>query len=326
MDSRILNYFLGKLSPSERLIFLEELKDDQELKKEFIRFRNITALIKLSGQKNNIEEVKVNYEIFTQKIRKEKKRKAFKVMLKYASAACILVLISVMATLYYSSPVQRQQPEIATNTLYVPAAQRAKITLQDGTVVWVNSESTLKYPASFDQEERHVYLDGQAFFDVAKNEAVPFVVSTKDGSVTALGTAFDVISDTHENVFETMLLEGSVEVKLFADSNQKLVLKPNMKATAKNNLLSATQVEDKNPYEWRNGLISFRNKEFKEIMTILEKTYDVKIVLMNPHFGSQVYTGKFRISDGVQYALDVLALYKKITYRIDYENHTIYIE
>lgn len=328
MDNRILNYFLGKLNPSENLAFLEELQNNDELKKEFIHFRNITALTKLSNTdaQNNIDEGKINYDIFIQKREKEKSRKTFRRILKYASVACILILISVVTTLYYSSTVQSQHTEIATNTLYVPAAQRAQVTLPDGTVVWINSKSTLKYPTSFDQKDRIVYLEGQAFFDVAKNEDVPFIVKTKEGSVKALGTAFDVVSDSSIGIFETMLMEGSVEVELSTDPNQKVILKPNMKAITQNNLLSVTQTEDSNPYEWRNGLISFRNKEFKEIMAILEKTYDVKITLNNPHLGNQVFTGKFRISDGVQYALDVLSLYRKITYRIDYENHTIYIE
>lgn len=324
MDNRILYFFIEKLSPSEKLEFLEELKDNQELKKDFIRFKNTIALTELSEQKNNLEEGKANYEKFTQRIKKDKKRELLRTTLKYVSAASILIFISVITTLYYSNPIQ--QPEVATNTLYVPAAQRVKVTLPDGTEVWINSKSTLKYPTSFDQKERNVYLDGQAFFDVAKNEEAPFIVNTKDGIVKALGTAFDVISDSSNGIFETMLLEGSVEVKLSTDPNQRVILKPNMKAIANNNLINVMQVDDINPYEWRNGLISFRNKEFKEIMSILEKTYDMKIVLMNPHLSNQVYTGKFRISDGVQYALDVLSLYKKITYQIDYENHTIYIK
>lgn len=324
MDSRILNYFIGQLSSSEKLAFLEELQHNQELKKDFIRFRNITALTTLSGKMDDYEEGKASYELFTKKRKTEKNRKLFRTTLRYASAACILVLISIVITLYYSA--QRQQPEIATNTLYVPAAQRAKITLPDGTEVWINSKSTLIYPTSFDQKERNVYLEGQAFFNVAKNEDIPFIVETKSGAVKALGTSFDVISDPSSGLFETMLIEGSVEVKLSTNPHQKVVLSPNMKATANNNQLNVTQVDDVNPYEWKNGLISFRNKEFKEIMSILEKTYDVKIILMNPHLSNQVYTGKFRISDGVQYALDVLSLYKRITYQIDYENHTVYIK
>lgn len=326
MDSRILNYFMGKLSPSEKLAFLEELQENNELKKDFIRFRNITALTKFSEAENDTEEGQSNYRVFIQGRRKEEKRKIHRKIFRYVSVACFLILISVITTLYYSSIFQRQQTDIATNTLYVPAAQRAQITLPDGTVVWINSKSTLKYPTSFDQKERIVYLEGQAFFDVAKNEDMPFIVKTKDGAVKALGTAFDVISEPLTRTFETMLIEGSVEVKLSANPDQKVILKPSMKAIAENNRLSVTQTEDNNPYEWRNGLISFRNKEFKEIMSILEKTYDVKITLENPHLGNQVFTGKFRISDGVQYALDVLSLYRKITYRIDYENHTIYIE
>lgn len=326
MNTELLHkFFSGTVSQDEINSIKNWAEQSVENKKQLIIERKIYDAIQL----NLNDDIKLETPIYIEDINpgsdSDKKiifRPWIKETLKIASVA-VIVFIASWFLLQYNKP---NANTLAMQTIEVPSGQRINLILPDGTSVWLNSNSKLQYPIAFNSKERRVFLDGQAYFDVARNEEVPFIVSTKEGTVQALGTAFDVISSTRENIFETMLIEGSVEVKLFANPDQKLRLKPNMKAVTKNNLLSVTYVEDKTPYEWRNGLISFRNKEFKEIMTILEKTYDVKIVLMNPIVGDQVYTGKFRISDGVQYALDVLSLYKKIEYRIDYENHIIYIE
>lgn len=326
MNTELLhNFFAGTASQDEITIIKNWASLSVENQDELIIERKIYDAIQL----NLNDDIKQDSPIYIKELNSDSDSNKKVIFRPWIIEALKIASVAIVVFIASWFMLQQNRPNantLAMQTIEVPSGQRINLVLPDGTSVWLNSNSQLQYPITFNSKERRVFLDGQAYFDVAKNEDIPFIVSTKEGTVQALGTAFDVISSTRENTFETMLIEGSVEVKLFANPDQKLRLKPNMKAVAKNNLLSVTHVEDKNPYEWRNGLISFRNKEFKEIMTILEKTYDVKIVLMNPLIGNQVYTGKFRISDGVQYALDVLSLYKKIGYRIDYENHTIYIE
>lgn len=318
-------FFSGKASDEEIIKIKNWSEESEDNLKQLVIERKIYDAIQLNLE----EKVELSTPLCLEDsdmISESHKKFIIRPWMREALKIASIVLVVFIASWTLFSQFNSNTNTLAMQTIEVPVGQRINLILPDGTSVWLNSKSKLQYPIAFNTKERRVFLEGQAYFDVAKNKDVPFIVATDEGTVQALGTAFDVISDAAEEVFETMLLEGSVEVKLSADPNQIVRLEPNMKATTKNNLLSVTYVEDTNPYEWRNGLISFRNKEFKEIMTILEKTYDVKIVLMNPHFGNQVYTGKFRVSDGVQYALDVLSLYKEINYRIDYEEHTIYIE
>ncbi len=321
MNTELLHkFFAGKASNEEILKIKSWTEQSDENLQELISERKIYDTIQLNI--HNPLTVVSEVTIDEQPVRRFSMNSFAKEFLKIASVVLITILASWM--LFNNNKINPN--ELAMQTIKVPAGQRINVVLPDGTSVWVNSKSTLTYPVAFNTEQRNVYLEGQAYFDVAKNKDVPFIVNTQEGSVKALGTAFDVISLSDDNVFETMLLEGSVEVSLSTDLSRKVILIPNQKATVSEGDFSITTVEDQNPYEWRNGLVSFRNKKFKEIMTILEKTYDIDIELKDANVGDQMYTGKFRISDGIQYALDVLSLYKKIDYKIDYENRIIHVK
>lgn len=321
MNTELLHkFFAGKASNEEILKIKSWTEQSDENLQELISERKIYDTIQLNI--HNPLTVVSEVTIDEQPVRRFSMNSFAKEFLKIASVVLITILASWM--LFNNNKINAN--ELAMQTIKVPAGQRINVVLPDGTSVWVNSKSTLTYPVAFNTEQRNVYLEGQAYFDVAKNKDVPFIVNTQEGSVKALGTAFDVISLSDDNVFETMLLEGSVEVSLSTDLSRKVILIPNQKATVSEGDFSITTVEDQNPYEWRNGLVSFRNKKFKEIMTILEKTYDIDIELKDANVGDQMYTGKFRISDGIQYALDVLSLYKKIDYKIDYENRIIHVK
>lgn len=321
MNTELLHkFFAGKASNEEILKIKSWTEQSDENLQELISERKIYDTIQLNI--HNPLTVVSEVTIDEQPVRRFSMNSFAKEFLKIASVVLVTILASWM--LFNNNKINPN--ELAMQTIKVPAGQRINVVLPDGTSVWVNSKSTLTYPVAFNTEQRNVYLEGQAYFDVAKNKDVPFIVNTQEGSVKALGTAFDVISLSDDNVFETMLLEGSVEVSLSTDLSRKVILIPNQKATVSEGDFSITTVEDQNPYEWRNGLVSFRNKKFKEIMTILEKTYDIDIELKDANVGDQMYTGKFRISDGIQYALDVLSLYKKIDYKIDYENRIIHVK
>ncbi|WP_101689508.1 FecR family protein [Dysgonomonas massiliensis] len=321
MNTELLHkFFAGKASNEEILKIKSWTEQSDENLQELISERKIYDTIQLNI--HNPLTVVSEVTIDEQPVRRFSMNSFAKEFLKIASVVLITILASWM--LFNNNKINPN--ELAMQTIKVPAGQRINVVLPDGTSVWVNSKSTLTYPVAFNTEQRNVYLEGQAYFDVAKNKDVPFIVNTQEGSVKALGTAFDVISLSDDNIFETMLLEGSVEVSLSTDLSRKVILIPNQKATVSEGDFSITTVEDQNPYEWRNGLVSFRNKKFKEIMTILEKTYDIDIELKDANVGDQMYTGKFRISDGIQYALDVLSLYKKIDYKIDYENRIIHVK
>ena len=130
-----------------------------------------------------------------------------------------------------------------------------KAYLPDGTDVWLNARTTIQYPVSFNTDQRLVKLDGEAYFEVARDEKKPFTVQTDKYNVEVLGTKFDVESYSDTESFETALMEGSVKISSLTDANESLMLTPNNKAYLHGGKLRVMPVDDYNPYRWREGLI-----------------------------------------------------------------------
>ena len=208
--------------------------------------------------------------------------------------------------------------------LKVPAGQQLNITLADGTNVWLNSLTTLRYPAIFTNDERRVLIDGEGYFEVAKDESKPFKVETSKGVVEVLGTVFNVDAYSKCNTFTTALISGKVKI---ATGENAYNLKPNQIARCNaDGTMSISQIDDFDHFRWKEGLISIRNESFKQIMRKFEKFYGVKIEIERKGVEDFVYTGKFYQADGVRYALRLLQHDIKFEFESDYENNIIHIK
>ena len=236
-----------------------------------------------------------------------------------------IVLLTLGGTFLYQQ-YKDSKELLAMQTISVPAGQRVNITLPDGTNVWLNARTTIQYPLAFNQKKRQVKLDGQAYFDVTKNPEKPFVVQTEKFDVEVLGTKFDVEAYADKEDFETTLMEGRVKLVSTTDLAQTVTLKPDNKACLVNGQLRIVSVDDYNVYRWKEGLICFKNESFDAIMKDFEKYYGVSIEIDNQKVLKYFYTGKFRQTDGIDYALRVLQKDIRFTYTRDDENRIIYIK
>lgn len=168
--------------------------------------------------------------------------------------------------------------KVAFNTIQTPRGGQYQVVLPDGTKVWLNAASSLKYPEVFMGNTRTVELSGEAYFEVSKNKAMPFHVKSKFQDVEVLGTHFNINSYMDEQTIKTTLLEGSVKV-----SNLKSlkILKPSQQSIAgisENSLIKlASEVDTDDETAWKNGLFQFNNSDLKIILNQLERWYDIKI-------------------------------------------------
>lgn len=220
-----------------------------------------------------------------------------------SAAAAVIALF-----LLYNIPVfttKNIQPEIALNTIKVPAGQRVEVTLSDGTHIWLNARSEFSYPASFNENTREVRLKGEAFFDVAKDRNKKFIVNTGRCEVEVLGTQFNVEAH-NENEFSTALIQGSVKVTDKSQPDESVVLEPNNTVSLNNGKLTVTPITDFNPYSWKEGLITFKDINFKDLMKELEKNFGIRIIIDNHTLDNYACSGKFRISDGIEQVLRAL--------------------
>lgn len=233
-----------------------------------------------------------------------------------------VIAITVGITVFYQQSSSKQQM-LAMQKIMVPAGQRISLELSDGTVVWLNSRTRIEYPGSFAGDDRKVKLDGEAYFEVAKDAHKPFIVETAKGNIEVLGTKFNVEAYSEDNIFATALMEGSVKVTR-GDTQYKL--HPNQMVYLKNGKMHIAPIEDLSLYRWREGLICFKDESFPNIVKKLEKYYGVEISIENSSVANYRCTGKFRQSDGVLYALRVLQKDVNFQFSRDEDNQIIHIK
>jgi transmembrane sensor len=209
------------------------------------------------------------------------------------------------------------------NTIIVPAGQRINLILSDNTNLWLNANTEFRYPTEFSKKNRTVYLDGEAYFEVSKDENKPFIVKTSKGDVHVTGTSFNVEAYSKFDNFVTSLFEGGVDI--YIKDNKSVTLFPNELGILENNQFLIKNITDNDHYLWKDGLISFRNKGIEEILISLEKYFDIEIQINTSNLPQHTYTGKFRYSDGVEYALRVLQKSINFYYSRDVDSGIIFI-
>lgn len=221
---------------------------------------------------------------------------------------------------------QTEKETAGLQAVVVPAGQRVELQLEDGTRVWLNSNSSFTYPTSFGKRNREVVLDGEGYFEVASNEKKPFIVKTHKYDIKVLGTAFNVYAYQKENgAFETSLIRGSVEVSSPTASDHPVILQPNEMVCEVNGALRKTTIDHTDRFRWKDGLICVDDIPFEALMEKFSVYYDIHIKIENESVLDYRPTAKFRQSDGIEYALRVLQRDCRFNYTRDDETNTIII-
>ena len=177
-------------------------------------------------------------------------------------------------------PTTSPAGEIAYNTMSTPRGGTFKLTLSDGTRVWMNAGSTLRYPVSFTGlKERNIELSGEAYFEVAANKSVPFTVTAGHETIKILGTHFNVMAYADEKQIETTLLEGAVFVGQTGDADNGKLLHPGQQAqVAPDGKLSVATVDVADYTAWKDGLIQLNHADIPAVMRQISRWYDVQVV------------------------------------------------
>jgi len=175
------------------------------------------------------------------------------------------------------------------NTIETPRGGQHQLRLPDGTEIWLNAATTLKYPANFTAlKERRVQLSGEAYFQVAKDGSHPFIVETDRSSVEVLGTHFDVNAYKDDAVVKTTLLEGSVKVLRGAVVK---VIKPNQQAVSDGGGIVVKEVVADDAIAWKNGYFMFSSDRLDNIMSRIARWYDVDVVYGDESLKREIFLG-----------------------------------
>ncbi|MDR1601467.1 MAG: FecR domain-containing protein [Tannerella sp.] len=309
MDKELLQrYVEGNVTPKEARTVVEWLDADGEHVREYI------ALHKL-----------YNISVWNRAARQQPKARknlpARKIAIELAKIAAVFLVV--FAGIRY---LDRPQTSPAIfHTLFVPAGQRAELTLSDNSKIWLNAQSRLVYPAVFEEGKREIQLDGEGFFEVAADAGRPFTVKTKAMDIQALGTEFNVIAYASYPATEIALLKGSVVLNP-AGSELSRRMNVNECVRWQDDAFSASTIRNYDYFRWKEGIICFDEASVGSIVEKLELYFDVKIDVKKQHMLDYRYTGKFRTKDGVEQVLKVLQLEHKFAYTRDNEQNVITIK
>ncbi|WP_163410001.1 FecR family protein [Flavobacterium ajazii] len=209
--------------------------------------------------------------------------------------------------------------KLVYNEIKIPYGKTFRVMLSDGTMVNMNAGSSLKYPVQFIKgHNREVVLDGEAFFDVAKDKSHPFIVKTRGVAIKVLGTKFNVSSYKEDMDINTVLVEGSVSLFAIADANRKAMLAPGEKGSwnSKNTEIAVEEVDTRFYTEWINGEIVFRKTAFRDIIIKLERTYNVTIENNRKDILDKKFNASFNKNiESIEKVLETMSKIQGFTYQ-----------
>ena len=328
MEDIILKYMAGEISLKEVVSLVEEGNFSEEEKQQLQKAVSLKALTGFSSQKHDIATGLSSLKKFNkpQNISiapQNENKNFFSLLWKYAAVASIAIILTLVYIKFAEEPPQSET--VVYNEITVPCGQRARIVLEDSTVVWINSNTTLRYPSRFINQERRVTLNGEAYFEVKKNSDKPFIVSTKRLDVKVLGTVFNVYAYDKTDKFVTTLLKGSVSVYNPMQKAHEILLKPQEEVEWLNGNFVKKELKDEDHLLWKDGLYAFDDISYTDIMKQLSVYYDIKIDVQNNNFDKYRFSGKFRQIDGVESVLRILQRVHNFSYTKDEEQQIITI-
>lgn len=243
----------------------------------------------------------------------EKENRRRKFYLWFARVASVILLLSMTGlSVYYYTMSQMIMPDMIVS---VEKGQKANVVLPDGSKVWVNSDSRLSYGSRFNQKERVLSLEGEAYFEVTPDKDRPFIVETDELAVRALGTSFNVKSYEEEKDVSTVLMTGKVEVTSDYD---RLVLNPNERIVFNKQTghMEKSTVENTGDYiNWKYNALTFNGETFENIVHTLERYYNTRIVFESETLKKYRFTGTPG-NTSLESILQILSLTSPLSYEV----------
>ncbi len=216
-----------------------------------------------------------------------------------------------------------QADDSKMNEVVIPFGKKSQLILEDGTKVWLNAGSRMAFPTKFNGKKREVFLEGEAYFEVAHNLRKPFVVNTDEIAIKVLGTRFNLSAYKTDKLTETVLLEGKVtvsELSVLGFLKSETILSPNQKASynRNNRSISIINVTDADlAIAWTEGWFKFSQQSLNDVLNKLERYYNVQFVFDSKFPTTDLISGKLDLKESVESVMIALTDVADIQYRIN---------
>lgn len=275
----------------------------------------------------------------------------------FAAIAATVVFFLGISYILQSKKIRVLQSYEGEMFVYSPRGQRTELTLPDNTKVWLNSGSSLRYPANFNKKNRNVKIEGEAFFEVEKNPAKPFIVNTGEVKVKVYGTSFNIKAFPDEQYIETTLIKGKLSVmphkvkkEIFLSPNEKCIYKKTEKKVVmyeqtdtvaptktkkparqiekqpkeKHRIVIEKNIDPEEEKVWKDGRLIFKNEPFGKLAIKLERWFNVKIHFEDEEIKQYKYTGAFE-KETVNQAMEALHFSSQQSYKYKIIYRDIYL-
>ena len=320
LDRLYQRILTNQATPGEKVFIADFLGKNPEQKILFDKLRTIWE-IRVPEEKLINSEEKFE-EIWKKGLGNAKKNafaSVFSDTLYYTvRTAATFMLIGILTYLFVSrvmnSPIGKDNDYVQTIQIKNPAGQQQKVYLPDGTVIWLNAESQLTYPSKFISAIRNVTLKGEGYFEVATDSVHPFVVATRDLSITVYGTSFNVKSNPGEERVQVSLLDGNVSVKNKIETRK---LEPGWCYKYKSSTQEGetVQFDKEKVLAWRNGVLVFEEDNLEETITKLEKWYGVKIEVRGTPAREWILNAQFD-NENIKAVMENLSFARNFSYTL----------
>lgn len=203
--------------------------------------------------------------------------------------------------------------DISLNTLIVPKGKRSSLTLSDGTKVWINSGTTLRFPSQFESKRREIQVEGEIFIDVVKDKTRPFYVNTSRMIIDVVGTKFNVSAYNEDEEHSVVLVEGCVDISI---DSEKARLSPNQILSSSMNDISVKDVDVNNYISWKDGYLQFSSEPLKNILNRLSRYYDTPIYY-DENSAALKCNGKLILFDNIKDVLETISNTIPISFQME---------
>ncbi|SFB06719.1 FecR family protein [Algoriphagus aquimarinus] len=324
----ILSKWLTNSASQEELLILENWADlcDENLE-IFETFKKVAGESTAEPILVNLEE-KTN-DIWERSLQKKTDEKGHWVgLFKYAASLFLLAALAMSIFYYQQLEKELSNEVVAEAPNYIirenKPGQKTKILLPDGSVAYLNSSSSIRYLTGFAGQERRVFLEGEGFFEVAKDKSKPFIVESRSVETTALGTAFNVKAFKEEGAIRVSLVEGEVSVNQLANNTNSLILKPGKELLfeADSNTFLERDFDLEDVIGWKVGKLVFTQATLKEVKLRLERWYGVQIDISGKVPSNWKVTTVYE-NQSLKNVLTDLQYSRKFAYEIKHSNVTI---
>lgn len=308
----IIGYLQGTLASDENNRFYSWINESENNKKEFFE---VKAMFDAGKSTYSTQTVKESWDRL---LDKRRSRQHFNIWRQVGSYAAVALVAVILSSTFFFSFFKDEKKGFYTRYIGGDGLEADVVELPDGTHISLGSKTTFHYDKDYGKDKRIVYLEGEVYFEVAKQKDKPFIVKTKEQDIEALSTKFNVMAYPLDSLVITTLLEGSVRLTTM-NLSQSTIMKPDQQIVYNRNTKQSSlqHVDARQFTSWTTGYYYFSEQSLKAILDRLSHVYGVKFTVLSEDLYNRTFTGTFYRGQSIKDIMEIVNLSIPIKYKIE---------